>query len=105
MNHVDMAKARRESIRWTILLILNNARPVLTHENLVLTTMQGIFADATANEMRRELDYLEERELVKIKREPSGVWLAELTRLGVDVAEYTVDVEPGIARPAKFWPS
>ena len=27
---------------------------------------------------------------------------ADLTRHGVDVAEYTVDCEPGIARPAKY---
>ena len=33
----------------------------------------------------------------------SGPWHAELTRYGVDVAEYTIDCEPGIARPAKYW--
>lgn len=100
---IDHAKARRESIRWTILLILNNARPISTHEQLVLTTMQGIYPDATAIEVRRELDYLHDRLLVQVDKKPHGPWYADLTALGVDVAEYTVDVHPGIARPVKYW--
>ena len=28
---------------------------------------------------------------------------ARLARHGVDVSEYTVDCEPGVARPAKYW--
>lgn len=101
--NIDHAKARRESMRWSILLTLNNARPIPTHESLVLSTVQGIYPDATALEVRRELDYLHDRLLVEVKKEPSGVWTADLTALGVDVAEYTVDVHPGIARPAKYW--
>lgn len=101
---VDHAKARRESMRWTVLLILNNARPISTHESLVLTTMQAIYPDATAHEVRRELDYLHDRLLVTVKKEPNGVWYSELTALGVDVAEYTVECHPGIARPTKYWP-
>ena len=51
--------------------------------------------------MRRELDYLETRDLVKVFTDPLGQVSAELTRFGIDIAEYTVDVEPGIARPPK----
>jgi hypothetical protein len=101
--NIDHSKARRESMRWYILLTLNNARPSDTHESLVLTTVQGIFADATALEVRKELDYLQARLLVELKKEPSGIWYADLTALGVDVAEYTVEVHPGIARPTKYW--
>lgn len=101
--NIDHAKERRESMRWTILLILNNARPITTHESLVLTTMQAIFADASALEVRRELDYLHDRSLVALDKTPSGIWYAELTALGVDVAEYTVECHPGIARPKKYW--
>lgn len=101
---LDHAKTRRESMRWTILLTLQNARPVKTHENLVLTTIQAVYPDATALEVRRELDYLHDRLLVEVKKEPSGVWYADLTSLGVDVAEYTVECHPGIARPTKYWP-
>ena len=35
--------------------------------------------------------------------EKSAAWFADLTRYGVDVAEYTVDCQPGVARPAKYW--
>lgn len=100
---IDHAKVRRESMRWNILLILNNARPVGAYEELVLATAQGIYQDATALELRRELDYLADRELVYLKKEPGGRWFADLTRHGTDVAEYTVDCDPGIARPQKYW--
>jgi hypothetical protein len=101
--NIDAAKARRESMRWYILLTLNNARPVDPHEAVVLATLQGIYPDATALELRRELDYLKDRSLVTLKKEPSGVWIAGLTHYGVDIAEYTVDCRPGIARPEKYW--
>ena len=100
---IDTAKVRRESMRWNILLILNNARPVGAYEELVLATLQSIYPDATALELRRELDYLADRELVDLTKEPSGRWFADLTRHGTDVAEYTVDCDPGIARPQKYW--
>ena len=101
--NVDQAKVRRESLRWLILLALNNARPLGAHESVVLATAQAIYADATPLEVRRELDYLADRELVKLVRLPSGPWHADLTRFGTDIAEYTIDCEPGIARPVKYW--
>mgnify|MGYP000331876245 CR=1 FL=1 len=100
---IDTAKVRRESMRWNILLILNNARPVGAYEELVLATLQSIYPDATALELRRELDYLADRQLVTLNKEPSGRWFAELNRHGTDVAEYTVECDPGIARPTKYW--
>lgn len=99
----DFAKIRRENLRWLILLTLNHARPVGAHETMILSTVQAVYPDATPHELRRELDYLEDRELIDITKEPSGSWRAELTRYGVDIAEYTVDCEPGIARPVKYW--
>jgi hypothetical protein len=27
----------------------------------------------------------------------------KLTRIGIDVVEYTVECDPGIARPKKYW--
>lgn len=100
---LDAAKTRRESIRWYILLTLNNARPEGAYEEVVLTTIQGIYRDSTAQEIRRELDYLADRKLAEVKREPSGRWFADVTRYGVDVVEYTVDCDAGIARPQKYW--
>lgn len=101
MIPIDVEKVRRESMRWYILVALNHARPVDPHEALVLSTIQGIYTDATQHEVRRELDYLKDRSLVTLDKQPSGVWVAGLTHYGVDVAEYTIPCNPGIARPAK----
>lgn len=100
---IDHSKVRRESLRWLILLTLNNARPMGAQEGPILSVAQSVYPDATQLELRRELDYLHGRELVRVVKLPGGPWHAELSRHGVDVAEYTVDCEPGIARPAKYW--
>lgn len=100
---IDMDKVRREQLRWVLLLALNNARPYGAAEVVLLATAQGVYPDATALEIRRELAYLEDRRLIEIERTPSGPWRAELTRYGVDIVEYTVECLPGIARPAKYW--
>ncbi|HYG91193.1 MAG TPA: hypothetical protein VD978_33620 [Azospirillum sp.] len=103
MEQIDTAKVRRESLRWLILLALYNARPAELVENVVLVTAQAIYPDATPLEIRRELDYLSDRKLVEIRKDPAGPWWGNLTRYGTDIAEYTVDCAPGIARPAKYW--
>lgn len=100
---IDQAKIRRESLRWLILLTLNNARPVGAYEMPILAVAQSEYPDATPLEIRRELDYLGGRYLVKLTKEPNGRWFADLTRYGTDIAEYTIDCEPGIARPARYW--
>jgi len=100
---IDQERVRRESMRWMIILTLYNARPVGAYEELVLVTVQAIYPDATALEVRRALDYLGDRALITLTKEPGGRWFADLNRDGTDVAEYTVDCEPGIARPPKYW--
>lgn len=100
---VDPVKVRREHVRWLLILTLNNARPVGCYEEVILATLQGMYPDATQLEVRRELDYLAERGLVKLDKQPSGRWFGDLTRYGVDLAEYTIDCAPGIARPEKYW--
>lgn len=103
MSQIDTAKIRRESLRWLVLLTLNNARPIGAYEGPILSVAQSEYPDATALELRRELDYLEDRKLIILRKEPSGRWFADLTRYGTDIAEYTIDCAPGIARPAKYW--
>lgn len=100
---IDAIKVRRETMRWNIILTLYNARPVGAYEELVLATVQGMFPDATALEVRRELDYLFDRALIHLSKEPGGRWFGDLNRNGIDVAEYTIDCDPGIGRPAKYW--
>ncbi|WKE65061.1 hypothetical protein PVT67_15565 [Gallaecimonas kandeliae] len=103
MTQIDMAKIRRESMRWFVLLTLNNARPIGAGEHLVLSVVQSEYPDATRQELRRELDYLGDRKLITVAKQPDGRWHCELTALGTDVAEYTVACHPGIARPEKYW--
>jgi len=103
MTAIDTHKVRRESLRWYLLLALNNARPEELAEEIIQSTMRSIYPDATPVEVRRELDYLQDRELVALRKEPSGRWWGKLTRHGMDLAEYTIACEPGIARPEKYW--
>lgn len=100
---IDQAKIRRESLRWYLILALYNARPEEVCEEVVQTTMRAIYPDVTPLEVRQQLDYLEDRGLLKLRKEPSGRWWSDLTRYGVDMAEYTIDCAPGIARPEKYW--
>lgn len=98
LNQV-IAKTRRETIRWFLILTANVSRPAGIYTEAMLPVVQATYGDATHQEIRRELDYLEERDLVKIARDGMDRWFVELSRHGVDLAEYTTDCEPGIARP------
>ncbi|WBW59811.1 hypothetical protein [Klebsiella electrica] len=100
---VDVTRIRRESLRWSLMVALNKARPYTSSEVLLLDIARAIYPDTTALELRRELDYLADRRMVDVTRQPSGSWFADLTRLGVDVVEYTVECGPGISRPEKYW--
>lgn len=100
---IDLQRTRRESLRWLIVLTLNHARPVGSFEGPILSVARSEYPDATAHELRRELDYLSDRQLVELAKYPDGRWFADLTRTGVDLAEYTVPCEPGIARPERYW--
>jgi len=92
-------KARREAVRWFLMVTANVSRPHGMYTEAMLGVIQGTYPDATHHEIRRELDYLEERGLVKIKRDSLDRWAVELSRHGVDIVEYTVECDSGIARP------
>lgn len=103
MSQMSIEKIRREGMRWYIISTLNKARPHTTSEVFLLDVMRRIYPDATALELRQQLDYLNDRELVVVEKLPSGNWFVDLTRHGVDIAEYTVSCDAGIARPEKYW--
>jgi hypothetical protein len=100
---VDEAKIRRESIRWYILLTLNNASPYGSFYEALLAVIQAMYGDATQKELYKEMDYLATRDLITLDKKPDGRWHGKLTRYGTDIAEYTIDCEAGIARPEKYW--
>lgn len=103
IDQIDLARSRRETLRWLLILALYNARPSDLVEAVMLSIAQTMYPDSTPIEIRRELDYLSDRKLVELKKSPSGPWWGNLTRYGTDIAEYTVECEPGIARPQKYW--
>ncbi|MCC8457264.1 hypothetical protein [Photorhabdus aegyptia] len=100
---IDVARVRRESLRWSLLVALNKTRPYTASETLLLDISRAIYPDVTALELRKELDYLADRKLIDLNKQPSGSWFADLTRIGVDVVEYTIECGLGVARPEKYW--
>jgi hypothetical protein len=103
MSNVDIDRARHELIRWIALTACEKGRPYPVAEPLILSIMQSVPVECTALELRRELGYLEDRGLVRLNKLEGAPWTAKLTRTGVDVVDYTAPVEPGIARPKKYW--
>ena len=96
---VDVARTRREDIRWQIVLTLNNARPLGRSRSWRWpwcgpSTRMPAARSCGANSITSRA-----RELVKIRRQPDNRWHADLSRNGIDLAEYTIDCEP--ARPAR----
>ena len=92
-------KARREDIGWHVLSAVDLSRPVGIYTEALLPIVQSVYPDATHQEIRRELDYLEAREMVSIARDPMDRWVVDLTRTGIEFVEYTIDAQPGVARP------
>jgi hypothetical protein len=103
MHEVDLEKAMREEARWRILKVLDAGRPRPVSETIILRTLQDIELQITPHQLRRELDYLRDRKLIDLQCDDCPTWAAELTRTGVDVVEYTIQCEPGIARPKKWY--
>ena len=99
----DQDRVRRETIRWLVLDAVNHGSPHEVAETLILSAIQSVPVQVTALELRQQIDYLAKRELVEVERHEGAPWTVRLTRHGVDVVEYTVPVEPGIARPKKYW--
>ena len=92
-------KARREAMRWHLLSAINVSRPVGIYTEALLPIIQSVYPDATHQEIRKELDYLEAREMCVIARDPMDRWFVDLTRTGIEFVEYTIDAQPGVARP------
>ncbi|HYW05021.1 MAG TPA: hypothetical protein VFA86_13885 [Gammaproteobacteria bacterium] len=103
MDRDQLDKTRREVLRWRILQTCNIGRPWPVSEDILHQTVAGADMPVTAFDVRKELDYLEGRGLVVIEGRGTPQWSSKLTRYGVDLAEYAIDCEPGIARPQKYW--
>ncbi|WP_413190170.1 hypothetical protein [Psychrobacter sp. AT9] len=100
---IDMAKARREGMRWHLLNALDKARPIGAIDTLLLDVVRCIYPDTTVKELHTQLDYLDNWSLVVLDKYPDGHWHSCLNSNGVDIVEYTEDCPRGIARPVKYW--
>lgn len=96
---IDIAKIRREDIRWHLLTAINLSRPIGIYTEPLLVIIRAVYPDATHQEVRVNLDYLEEREMVRISKDAVDRWMVDLTRTGIDFVEYNIDAQPGVARP------
>jgi hypothetical protein len=99
--NIPYREAKRRLIRWIVLDALNYGRPFPIAEPIVLSVIRGAPMQCTALELRRDLEYLEICRCLVLGRHEGAPWTAELTRAGIDIADYTVEVEPGIARPTR----
>ncbi|WP_105900442.1 hypothetical protein, partial [Haemophilus influenzae] len=76
-----MEKARREGMRWQLLNVLHKAMPYTTSEQFLLDVIRGIYPNVTALEIRQQLEYLQDRKLISIDKQPHGVWSVSYTHL------------------------
>lgn len=99
---LDIVQKRKEDARWRILRILDSGRPIAVSELIIWRVLTDVHIPFSLNDVRREMDYLQDRKLIVIEGVDSDIWFGKLTHDGIDVVEYTVPVEPGIARPRKW---
>lgn len=55
-----------------ILLVLKYAHPIGAFDSLILSVIQSEHPNTTQDRMRRELNYLAERDLIKVEHNPDG---------------------------------
>lgn len=99
---IDLDQKRREEARWRIMRIIDSGRPIAVSEQIIWRVLSDIKIPFSLNDVRREMEYLHERSLLTIEGMDTDIWFGKLTREGIDVVEYTVPCEPGIARPRKW---
>lgn len=94
-----MSESRfREHLRLSLLRMLEGA-PAYTANSSILHQVVGDFGlSATRDQIKSELSWLDEQNLVK-KREVGALVVAALTDRGLDVAEGRASC-PGVQRPS-----
>ena len=101
---IDLAKVQRERTRWIILNTTHISGASGTSEGTIATVLQNLKLWRGPENLRREIDYLAVRGLVTIEgANLRPEWGVKLTRAGYDIADYTVECEPGIDRQPKYW--
>ncbi len=92
---MSLEAARKQEIRWQILHLLDSDRPNLVSESLLRRSLQGI--QASVDEIRMELQYLKQRDFVRLEAR-DGVISAALLATGVDYLEGNSASLPGLQK-------
>lgn len=108
MNHpdrigaaIDIPRAEREVLRWTILVGLWHARPYGADETLLLSAARDAMLRTTESALRAEMGSLEKHNLITLNRK-GPIWWAELSGLGEEVVEYRAEAPAGVFRPPRW---
>ncbi len=86
-------------IRWSILRTLHVGGHIGATEPMIRSVIDAEFIGISADTLRKQLHYLQQRKLIELTESEIDPWRAKLTRCGYDLVEYRVDCEAGIARP------
>lgn len=97
---MDIERARREHLRWEILSAVQQRRPEGINESILASALRGEF-NLQGSELRCELDYLSDKELLTIADQRATSWLVSLTPYGIDVLDYCAPAPVGVRRPEK----
>lgn len=103
MSNVDFEKHQREELRWRMLKVLLAGAPWPVSEGLLQAALDDAALRVTPSQLRKELRYLADKQLVIVHQQDQPVWLGQLTALGTDVVEYAAACPQGIRRPDKWY--
>lgn len=98
---IDIPRAEREVLRWTLLVGLWHARPYGADEVLLLNAARDALLRTTEAQLRAELGSLGKRGLIHLHSD-RPVWWAEISADGEAVVEYRADAPPGVFRPPRW---
>lgn len=89
-----------ESGRWLMIVAIGEAGYVGATEEMILQAIVEHWPETTSEWIRNQLNYLEDKGLVKIEKHEVKQWRVVLAHYGHDVRDYVVPVPLGIRRPS-----
>lgn len=100
-GHPLIDQAMLPGARWDILRTLRVGGHLGATETMIRDVLVAGYLGVTRRWIRDQLDYLESRGLITIRRSEVDAWCATLSRRGYDIADYQVECEAGIRRPPR----
>ncbi len=88
-------------LRWILLRSICAGKNLGVTERMALDPVRAAYPNADAEIVRRELQYLEQLNLVTITRSEIRPWYVTLTAEGYNVVSYVGPAPEGIDRPPR----